>query len=91
MNNIDLVTTRVKAFAIEAMVLIILGIAATLSSDAFSTLLITHYGELWGGGAGVLIVNGIVKHLLNIKAVEDYRNQQVGSNLGQQKKHLILI
>lgn len=75
--NVDLIAVRLKSFVTEAAVLIIVGLITVLSSDAFTSILINNFDEIWGGGVGVLIVNGVIKHLMNLKALEKYE-----SNLG---------
>lgn len=71
----ELLYIRVKSFATEAGVMLLLGVISMLQSEAFADLVIEHFGEVWGGGLGLLITSGIVKHLLNIKAIKDHEKR----------------
>jgi hypothetical protein len=76
--NIDLITIRLKAFLTEVLTLIAIGVIALLSSPEFAALLTKHFGEVWGGSVGLLLVSGIVKHLMNLEAVRKYKKNLAG-------------
>lgn len=86
----DLILIRMKSFITEAGVLVLVGVIGIISSDAFAALMVAHFGELWGGGVGVLIVSGIVKHLMNLRALQKYQDY-IGGEKDVAPQPLILI
>lgn len=74
METTDLILIRVKAFATEVGTLLAVTLLGVLSSAEFTTLITTHFGEGMVGTIGVLVVSGIVKHLMNIRAIKDYQS-----------------
>lgn len=80
MNNqfMDLMYIRIKSFVTEASVMLLLGAIAVFQSEAFANLVTEEFGEVWGGGLGLLIVSGVVKHLLNLKVLSDHKNKVGG-------------
>lgn len=73
--NFELVYIRLKAFVAEAGVMVLAGLVTVLASSEFSALVVEHFGQIWGGGIGLLVLNGLVKHLMNLKALKDYKNR----------------
>lgn len=78
-----------KSFIVEGSVLIGVGIIGVLSSPEFATLLAEQFGPIWGGTLGVLFINGLVKHLLNLKAIKEH-TEQLGNN-GREDEPLVLV
>lgn len=86
--NFELIYIRVKAFAAEAGAMVAFGVLGVMSSPEFANLLTTHFGAVWGGGIGLLVLNAVVKHLLNLKALSAYQ-ERLGSVGGNEPPVLI--
>lgn len=91
MDTFNLFWIRVKSFLAEASVLCAVAFIGVLASEDFANLMTQEFGEVWGGGFAVLLVNGIVKHLLNLKAIKDYEARKYSSSLGEEVEPLVLV
>lgn len=84
----DLIYIRLKSFVAEAAVMVLAGLVTVLASPEFSALVVEHFGDVWGGGVGLLVLTGLVKHLVNLKTLKDYENR-LGSADGNEPPVLI--
>lgn len=75
-ETIQLLKVRLIAFLWESLSLILTVVAGTLTSEHFRLLVMEHFGEGLIGSVVLLTVAGVVKHLRNLKLVNDV---QLGS------------
>lgn len=81
---------RMKAFITDMLFMLLTILIGFISSPEFANLLNEHWGETTGTAVSLLIINGVVKHLMNIKAINDHKAKAFGS-LGEQQDPIILV
>lgn len=74
MNNLKKI--RVKSFFVELTVLIGAGLGGVLLSPEFLGLVTKHFGDTALVGLGMLVLTGVVKHLINLRAVKKLGSDQ---------------
>lgn len=81
-TQFELIYRRVKAFAVQAGALllgaILTAIVNTLASTEFTNMIVENFGEFWGAGLGLIVLNALVSHITNLKAVRDYKKRLGG-------------
>lgn len=70
--DINLLKVRMVAFIYELVALITTVVLGVLSSDVFAQLVNEHFGQTVTGSLILLITNGVVKHMRNIKVVNEF-------------------
>lgn len=67
----ELLTVRLKAFALQALGLIVSALLGVLVSADFSALVTANFGETVLGSIILLAISGLVNHLRNLMVINN--------------------
>jgi len=74
----DLIYIRAKSFATEVLIALAILIGGFLTSPQFAEIVSNNFQEVWIANLILIGTSGLVKHLMNLKAIKDYQSR-VGS------------